>query len=109
VEVDFETAVRWNMARKTTTNTQGWVTLGGRMDAVLLSVVPPEEFDGNIVDLSTWFPKYVKYAEISETRFQIQNYVPPSYNGMGYHGLGFINPSDTLPLWLIRGQWVQFP
>jgi hypothetical protein len=96
VEVDFNTAVRWGMARYGGKGNDGrWTMLTGRMDAVLLSFVPPEKFDGNIVDLSVWFLQQVEYALPSENRWQVQNYKPPEDGG--------------LPIWLINGVWRQYP
>lgn len=96
VEVDFDTAVAWGMARYGGTQNQGrWSTLTGRMDCVLLSTVPPDEYDGIIIDLSVWFLDRVEYARPSENRQQVQNYRPP-------------NPDNPLPAWLINGTWVVF-
>jgi hypothetical protein len=109
VEVDFNTAVRWGMAKFTTTNSRGWMAITGRLDGVLVSKNPPEQFDGNIMDLSTWFPTVVRYAKITESHHRVENYMPPSYDGTVYGSLGISNPSDKLPMWLINDQWVIFP
>ena len=109
VEVDFNTAVRWGMAKFTTTNSKGWMAITGRMDGVLVSKNPPEEFDGNIMDLSTWFPTVVKYAKITESHRKPENYLPPGYDGTVYGSVGVSNPSDKLPMWLINDEWVIFP
>jgi len=114
-EIDFDTAVRWEMARyggngnKGMNNEGRWTALTGRLNHVIMSFVPPEQFDGTIIDLNVWFLQNVKYAERTENRYQVENYVPPGYVGEIWHGLGFNNPSDTLPMWLINGEWVSFP
>lgn len=107
VEVDFETAVRWGIAKYTTTNDKGWMALTNRLDGVLVSTVPPEEYDGNIVDLSVWFLNNVRYAEYTEIDL-LKNYLPPAYDGTIKGGLGFKNPSDLLPMWLLGGEWIIF-
>jgi hypothetical protein len=96
VEVDFDTAVKWGMARWGGKQNGGrWSTLTGRLDCVLLSFVPLEQFDGTIVDLSTWFLWHVQYAAVTENRWQVQNYKPP-------------REGASLPSWLIDGQWIVF-
>ena len=110
VEVDFDTAVRWRMARYGGQQNDGrWSTLTERMNNVIISKYDPILFNGNIVDLSVWFLKHVTYAKITENAYQIENYVPPGYNGMGWGELGFINPSNILPMWKINGEWITFP
>jgi hypothetical protein len=107
VEVDFDTAVAWGLARYGGSQNGGrWSMLTGRLDCVLLSTVPPTQYDGNIVDLSVWFLQHVTYAERSENRRQIQNYLPP---GTLSTELGVDNRGSSLPLWLINGRWVMFP
>jgi hypothetical protein len=109
VEVDFETALRWRMARTTTLNEEGWMPLMGKLDGVLVSKVPPQLFNGVIIDLSVWFPKHVTFALATENRDQIENYIPPGFYGGCFRCLGVSNPSQLLPMWLINGEWITFP
>lgn len=106
VEVDFETAVEWGMARYGGTEHEGrWSTLTGRLDGIVMSTVEPSQYDGNITDLTVWFLKHVEYARPSENRRQIENYIPPqSY----IEEIGVENPND-FPLWLINDKWILFP
>jgi hypothetical protein len=97
VEVDFNTAVSWGMARYGGTQNDGrWSSLTGKENGVILSMVPPEEYDGIIIDLSHWFLQNVQYAKETENRMQIQNYKSPEITG-------------GLPSWLINGTWRTFP
>jgi hypothetical protein len=96
VEVDFNTAVAWGMARYGGAQNGGrWSALTGRMDAVLLSKIIPEQWDGVIIDLSVWTLQNIRYAEITENRYQVQNYKPPQKEG-------------GLPSWLLNGTWTVF-
>lgn len=107
VEVDFDTAVAWGLARYGGTQNDGrWSSLTGRLDCVLLSKVPPDQFDGIIVDLSVWFLQHVTFADRSENRRQVQNYLPPGTLSIE---LGIDNRGSSLPIWLINNQWVTFP
>jgi hypothetical protein len=109
VEVDFDTAVLWGMARTTATNDDGWMAITGRMNRVIMTTVDPQYFDGNITDLTVWFLNHVTYADVSENRHQIENYLPPNYDGTVYGSVGVSNPSDIFPMWLINGEWIIFP
>lgn len=97
VEVDFDTAVRWGLARYGGSQHEGrWSTLTGRLNGVLVSTIPPRQYyDGVITDLSMWFLQKVEFARPSENRRQIENYRPPTDGG--------------LPGWLINGTWTVFP
>jgi hypothetical protein len=98
VEVDFETAVRWGLARYGGEQNDGrWSTIRGRLDGVLVSTEDPQtHYNGQITDLSTWFEQQVEFAERSENHHQIQNYEPPATGG-------------GLPSWLINGTWTTYP
>jgi hypothetical protein len=110
VEVDFETALRWGMVRYGGDQNDGrWSALTSRLDGVIVSRDVPAGKDDAVIDLSLWFPEKISYAKISENHHQIENYVPPGYNGMVWQGLGFINPSKSLPMWRINGEWITFP
>jgi hypothetical protein len=95
VEVDFDTAVRWGMAKYINMKDNTWEMLTGRLNNVILSKIPPDEIDNEPIDLSVWFLQNVTYAKQSEYRLQIQNYLPPE-NGIG------------LPSWKINGKWIIF-
>jgi hypothetical protein len=100
VEVDFDTAVRWGLARYGGQQNNGrWSTLNGRLDGVLVSSRDPKDFNGVIIDLSVWFLQNVRYATASENRYQIQNYEPPLSDCI----------EQCLPKWKINGEWVSFP
>jgi hypothetical protein len=102
VEVDFDTAVVWGMARYGGKQNDGrWSALTGRLDCVLLSKVPPEEYNGQIVDLSVYFLQSVTYALPSENRNQIENYLPPNTT---WYGIS----TGALPRWMINGTWNVF-
>lgn len=107
VEVDFDTAVRWGMARYGGQQNEGrWSTLTGRMNNVLVSKYDPDFFDGNIVDLSVWFLENVRFAKITENAYSLQNYIPPNHNEIE---LGIDNRGNDFPLWLINGKRITFP
>lgn len=96
VEVDFDTAVRWGMARYGGQQNEGrWSALTGRLNHVLISMSSPEYYDGVIIDLTEYFLKHVTYAPLTEYRDQLQNYRTPEPGGY--------------PEWLINGTWVSFP
>jgi hypothetical protein len=100
VEVDFDTAVRWGLARYGGQQNDGrWSTLNGRLDGVLVSSRDPKDFNGIIIDLSVWFLQYVTYAEVSENHHQVQNYEPPLSDCI----------DQCFPRWNINGEWVLFP
>lgn len=111
VEVDFDTAVRWGMAKygghgnEGLNNAERWTMLEGRLNGVLVSKVPPDQFDGTIVDLSTWFLQRATYAKATDNRNQVQNYIPPMTNNVD---IG-VNNTNSYPMWLINGEWVTFP
>lgn len=97
VEVDFDTAVRWGLARYGGSENEGrWSTLHARMSGVLLSTIDPSQFDGNIIDLDYYFMDNVTFAKRSESRGYIQNYRPPSAD-------------EPYPQWLLGGIWTVFP
>jgi len=106
VEVDFNTAVRWGMARYGGKDNDGrWTALTGRLDGVIVSKNPPELYDGNIIDLSTWFLNQVTFAKQSENRNALQNYIPPdTYQ----KELGIDNRGNPYPMWLLYGKWIVF-
>jgi hypothetical protein len=94
VEVDFDTAVKWGMARYGGDQNDGrWSTLLPRLDGIILSKVPPENQDGVIIDLSEWFLQHVEYAEITEDHRLVA--YPPA-------------EGETLPTWLIGDEWIMF-
>jgi hypothetical protein len=98
VEVDFETAVRWGLARYGGDQNGGrWSTIRARLDGVLVSTEDPgTHYNGQIIDLSTWFVDQVEFADQNENRRQVQNYEPPATGG-------------GLPSWLINGTWTTYP
>lgn len=104
VEVDFDTAVLWGMARYGGKQNGGrWSTLTGRLDMVLVSKVPPEQFDGAIVDQSVWFLQNVQFAKPSENSQCIMNYIPP-------FGTWYNITAGNLPMWLLCDKgWTIFP
>ena len=105
VEIDFDTAVRWGMAKYISYKDSTWTMLGGRMDGVILSKIPPTEIKTQPIDLSVWFLQNVNYASQKENRNQVENYIAPNTNNVA---IGVDNSNNPYPLWMINKKWVVF-
>lgn len=65
VEVDFDTAVRWGMARYGGPDNDGrWTAIKPRIDNVIVSKYPPEYVNSNkIVPIESWFNSAATFAK----------------------------------------------
>jgi len=104
VEVDFDTAVAWHMARYGGQENEGrWSQLpSDNPVTVLVSMSLPSEYNGIVTDLSYYFLEHVVYAKPTENTHCLRNYIPPhsTWDGM---------MTDDLPMWLFCEGWVTFP
>lgn len=92
VELDFETAKRWEMWEVVNGNN---ILVNGRVDGVIVSKVPPEKVNRYpVVQLSDFFLENVKYITSYE---KTPVYNPPKNTGL------------PLPIWKIGDYWVIFP